>query len=160
MHAPTGLDLNGDMIIEELPTGSVLVFALTTLISWFFQLPGFILTYLLHTTHAGRFGSQAGLALTLIQWGFGSTDMGSLPLLDEPATTAPDVGGLQGGGLPIDGGNPGDGMLGNSTMMDGNGFALADMQMPYAGHEWISLFIMTIGPSFLFSFSARRFACL
>jgi len=36
-------------------------------------------------------------------------------------------------------------MMGNSTMMDGNGSALADMQMPYAGHEWISFFLMTIG---------------
>ena len=44
-----------------------------------------------------------------------------------------------------------DGMMGNSTMMDGNGSALADMQIPYSGHEWISFFLMTIGPSFLSS---------
>ena len=157
MHAPAGVDLNGDMIIEELPTGSVLVFVLTTLISWFFQLPGFILTYLLHTTHAGRFGSQAGLALTLIQWGFGTTGMGSFPPPDEPPPPpppppGPDAGGPIGGGLPVGGGNSG-----NSTMMDGNGSAFADMQMPYSGHEWISFFLMTVGRSFLSSVSARRF---
>jgi hypothetical protein len=155
VHAPTGVDLNGDMIIEELPTGSVLVFVLTTLISWFFQLPGFILSYLLHTTHAGRFGSQAGLALTLIQWGFGSTVMGPLPPPDEPPPPGPGAGGPPPeGGLPVGGGNPEDGMMGNSTMMDGNGSAFADMQIPYSGHEWISFFLMTIGPSFLPSVSA------
>lgn len=144
VHAPAGVDLNGDMIIEELPTGSVLVFVLTTLISWFFQLPGFILSYLLHTTHAGRFGSQAGLALTLIQWGFGSTVMGSLPPPDEPPPPRPDEGGPPGGSLPV-GGNPEGGMMGNSTTMDGNDPALADMPIPYSGHEWISFFLMTIG---------------
>jgi len=89
VHAPAGLDMNGDMIIDELPTGSVLAFVLTTLISWFFQLPGFILTYLLHGTHAGRFGAQAGLALTLIQWGLGTTVMGAFPSEDPPPPPPP-----------------------------------------------------------------------
>ncbi len=157
VHAPSGVDLNGDMIIEELPTGSVLVFVLTTLISWFFQLPGFVLTYLLHTTHAGRFGSQAGLALTLIQWGFGTTDMGSFPPLDEPPPLKPGAGGPPEGV----GGNPEDGMMGNSTMMDGNRSGLADMQMPYTGHEWVSFLLMTIGSSVIFSppVSTSRLAC-
>ena len=154
VHNPTGVDLNGDMIIEELPTGSVLIFVLTTLISWFFQLPGFILSYLLHTTHAGRFGSQAGLALTLIQWGFGtSTVMGPFPPPDEPPPppgSGPETGRPPPGRPPFGGGKPEGGMIGNSTMMHGNGSALADMEMPYAGHEWVSFFLMTVGPSFLF----------
>ena len=151
VHAPSGVDANGDMIIEELPTGSVLVFVLTTLISWFFQLPGFVLTYLLHATHAGRFGSQAGLALTLIQWGFGTTVMGPFPPPDEPPPTEPGLGpagpgagGPPGSGLPV-GGPPDDGMMRNSTMMDGNGSGLMDIPMPYSEHEWISFFLMTIG---------------
>ncbi|KAI0280839.1 hypothetical protein BGY98DRAFT_962141 [Russula aff. rugulosa BPL654] len=147
VHNPTGVDLNGDMIIEELPTGSLLIFVLTTLISWFFQLPGFILSYLLHTTHAGRFGSQAGLALTLIQWGFGSsTVMGPFPP-DEPPPPGPGphAGGPPPGGPPGGGWRPEEGMTGNSTMMDGNGSALADMEMPYSGHEWVSFFLMTVG---------------
>jgi len=116
---------------------------LTTLISWFFQLPGFILTYLLHATHAGRFGSQAGLALTLIQWGFGSTVMGSFPPPDEPPSNGP--GGPPPGEFPGLG-RPEDGMMNNSTMMDGNGPpGFGDMQMPYSGHEWISFFLMTVG---------------
>jgi hypothetical protein len=35
-----------------------------------FQFVGFLLTYLLHTTHAARLGSRAGLGITLIQYGF------------------------------------------------------------------------------------------
>jgi hypothetical protein len=140
--------MNGDMIIEELPTGSVLLFVLTTLISWFFQLPGFILTYLLHATHAGRYGSQAGLALTLIQWGFGTTVMGAFPPPDEPMSTEPGLGppGGPGAGGPPPPGMAEDGTMKNSTMMDANGPpGFGDMQMPYTGHEWISFFLMTVG---------------
>ena len=35
-----------------------------------FTLVGFLLTYLLHTTHAAKNGSRAGLGVTLIQYGF------------------------------------------------------------------------------------------
>jgi hypothetical protein len=86
---PSALDLNSDMIINELPTGSVLMFAFTNLISWPFQLPGFFPTYLLHGSHAGRFGSLTGLALTLIQWGFGTTVMGAFSPSEEPPLRLP-----------------------------------------------------------------------
>lgn len=35
-----------------------------------FQFVGFLLTYLLHTTHAAKNGSRAGLGITLIQYSF------------------------------------------------------------------------------------------
>lgn len=35
-----------------------------------FQLVGFLLTYLLHTSHAAKNGSRAGLGITLVQYGF------------------------------------------------------------------------------------------
>lgn len=34
-----------------------------------FQFIGFLLTYVLHTTHAAKYGSRAGLGITLIQYG-------------------------------------------------------------------------------------------
>jgi hypothetical protein len=40
------------------------------MISMSFQFVGFLLTYLLHTTHAAKNGSRAGLGITLIQYGF------------------------------------------------------------------------------------------
>lgn len=67
VHAPSSPD---DMIIDHLPTGSVFSFLWNLLISISFQFIGFLLTYLLHTTHAARFGSRAGLGVTLIQYGF------------------------------------------------------------------------------------------
>lgn len=76
IHAP-GLDPGSDMIIDDLPTGSFLIFCLNVFISFFFQFVGFLLTYLLHTSHAAKFGSRAGLGLTLIQYGFYSRTMNS-----------------------------------------------------------------------------------
>ncbi|KAJ7123336.1 metal homeostatis protein bsd2 [Mycena filopes] len=68
VHAP-GVD-GSDMIIDDLPSGSVWVFLINMFISFFFQFVGFLLTFLLHTSHAAKYGSRAGLGLTLIQYGF------------------------------------------------------------------------------------------
>lgn len=57
------------------------------MISTSFQFVGFLLTYLLHSTHAAKNGSRAGLGVTLIQYGFymkgGSED-------DPPKMNGPD----------------------------------------------------------------------
>lgn len=58
------------MIIDDLPCGSAWIFFVNLFISFFFQFVGFLLSYLLHTTHAAKYGSRAGLGLTLIQYGF------------------------------------------------------------------------------------------
>lgn len=83
VHAPPSLDTNAGMIIEDLPTGSMITLVANLFISFFFQFVGFLLTYLLHTTHAAKFGSRAGLGLTLIQYGFysrtGSDAFGAPP---------------------------------------------------------------------------------
>jgi hypothetical protein len=42
-----------------------------------FQVVGFLLTYLLHTTHAAKNGSLAGLGITLVQFGFSMKGAGS-----------------------------------------------------------------------------------
>lgn len=58
------------MVIDNLPVGSVFAFLWNLLVSVSFQFVGFLLTYLLHTTHASKYGSRAGLGITLIQYGF------------------------------------------------------------------------------------------
>lgn len=40
------------------------------IVSASFQFVGFILTYVLHTTHSAKYGSRVGLGITLIQFGF------------------------------------------------------------------------------------------
>ncbi|TGZ80241.1 hypothetical protein EX30DRAFT_372477 [Ascodesmis nigricans] len=59
-----------EVFIDGLPVGSVFAFLWNGLISMSFQLVGFLLTYLLHTTHAAKNGSRAGLGITLVQYGF------------------------------------------------------------------------------------------
>ncbi|KAJ2972597.1 hypothetical protein NUW54_g12231 [Trametes sanguinea] len=60
----------GEVVIDGLPTGSLFSFLWNLLVSISFQFVGFLLTYLLHTTHAAKLGSRAGLGITLIQYGF------------------------------------------------------------------------------------------
>lgn len=52
----------------------MLSFAWNLLISMTFQYVGFMLTYLMHTTHAAKYGSRAGLGITLIQYGLFSRE--------------------------------------------------------------------------------------
>ena len=59
-----------EVFIDGLPVGSVFSFVWNGMISMSFQLVGFLLTYLLHTTHAAKNGSKAGLGITLVQYGF------------------------------------------------------------------------------------------
>lgn len=56
------------------------------MISLAFPIVGFLLTYLLHTTHAAKNGSRAGLGVTLINYGFeikGATS--NLPPVTDPS---------------------------------------------------------------------------
>jgi len=73
IHLPSGASTSsfpGEMIIEGLPTGTLFSFLWNMLVSISFQFVGFLLTFLLHTTHAAKYGSRAGLGVTLIQYGF------------------------------------------------------------------------------------------
>ncbi|KAI5116650.1 hypothetical protein M0805_004912 [Coniferiporia weirii] len=76
VHAPAlgGAD---DLLIDGLHAGTIFSFAWNFLISISFQFVGFMLTYLLHTTHAAKYGSRAGLGVTLIQYGLYSRSYGS-----------------------------------------------------------------------------------
>ncbi|KAJ7068396.1 hypothetical protein C8F01DRAFT_1118029 [Mycena amicta] len=70
VHAPFAPGTVGEMIIDSLPSGTLFSFLWNMLVSISFQFVGFLLTYLLHTTHAARLGARAGLGVTLIQYGF------------------------------------------------------------------------------------------
>lgn len=59
-----------EVYFEGLPVGSLFSFVWNGMISMSFQIVGFLLTYLLHTTHAAKHGSRAGLGITLVQYGF------------------------------------------------------------------------------------------
>jgi hypothetical protein len=86
-----------DVFVDGLLVGSFFSFIWNALISMSFQLIGFLLTYLLHTSHAAKHGSRAGLGITLVQYGFqmryaasggGVTEPGSTP--NVPSDGVPD----------------------------------------------------------------------
>lgn len=125
IHAPASRDPNADMIIGDMPTGSLWVFAANCVISFFFQFVGFLLTYLLHTSHAGKYGSRAGLGITLIQFGFYSRS----------AEPAPD-------GAQLEVEKPKDA----STSPTGD----EEMLPTVSSRDWLAFLFMTIGMFFKF----------
>lgn len=123
-----------EVYVDGLPVGSIFSFIWNAMISMSFQLVGFLLTYLLHTTHAAKNGSRAGLGLTLVQYGFymkggsdssggeaGGTDQYAPP--PDPNSHSFDPNSV--GESAVSGG--GDGMSGISTS------------------EWISYVLMIVG---------------
>ena len=151
VHAPSGMVPGADMIIDDLPSGSVWIFALNLLISFLFQLVGFLLTYLLHTSHAAKYGSRAGLGLTLIQFGFYSRSQGSGS--DGGATSGP----ITPPPSPFPTGQP----MNASAPMSSESIPVSG---GISSREWISFILMTFGkwnrlPPFLSAVSNVKLLC-
>ncbi len=147
VHAPFSPDSMGELMIDALPTGSLFSFLCNMLVSISFQFIGFLLTYLLHTTHAARLGSRAGLGVTLIQYGFalrgrlddvsdGEGGWGQWRSDSANATwpSAPDADSIFNNATsPTDSPYPG-------LTEEQAGQLVAD-----ATTEWLSFFLMTVG---------------
>lgn len=58
-----------EIYIDGIPCGNIFNFIWSALVSILFQFLGFIITYLLHTSHAAKNGSQVGLGITIIKLG-------------------------------------------------------------------------------------------
>ena len=127
-----------------MPVGTVFSFIWNGMISMSFQLVGFLLTYLLHSSHASKHGSRAGLGITLIQYGFymkGSSDA---------------HGSMGGGGGPPDGsaGN-GDDDYANPPNPNAHDFDPSTVQgaggngggggTEIANGDWAAFILMTVG---------------
>ncbi|KAL4892601.1 hypothetical protein BDV59DRAFT_179274 [Aspergillus ambiguus] len=124
-----------EVFVDGLPVGSVFSFVWNAMISMSFQLVGFLLTYLLHTTHAAKNGSRAGLGLTLVQYGFymkggsdtgGSDDGGSGQYVTPPDPNRHD---FDPNSMGENGGDGGGGGAGSSISTS----------------EWISYVLMIVG---------------
>ncbi|PVV03793.1 hypothetical protein BB560_001718 [Smittium megazygosporum] len=59
-----------EILVEGLPVGSFTSFFLNFIVSYAFQIVGFMMTFLLHTSHASKNGSVGGFGATLIGFGF------------------------------------------------------------------------------------------
>lgn len=59
-----------EVFVQGLPVGNLANFVWNVLVTVAFQLVGFILCYLLHTSHAAKQGTRAGLGVTLLMYGY------------------------------------------------------------------------------------------
>jgi hypothetical protein len=111
------------------------------LVSISFQFVGFLLTYLLHTTHAARLGSRAGLGVTLIQYGFALKGKMDTPYAegDTGWTWGPASGNST--TAETDAAAYYRMSMGNSTLSEEQ----AAMLVADATTEWLSFFLMTVG---------------
>ncbi|KAF8591427.1 hypothetical protein K439DRAFT_1656642 [Ramaria rubella] len=159
IHAPATLGSAGEMMVDGLPTGSFFSFLWNLLVSMSFQFVGFLLTFLLHSTHAAKLGSRAGLGITLIHYGFylrtrvnsygggedfpsgnseGSTWWPSSTLPDSPRPTFSTA--LEAEGYY----NKSPATL-NETLSPIPSFPVLKPALSEGTAEWISFLLMTIG---------------
>ncbi|OBA22336.1 hypothetical protein METBIDRAFT_25035, partial [Metschnikowia bicuspidata var. bicuspidata NRRL YB-4993] len=59
-----------EVFVHGLPVGNIANFVWNVLVSVAFQLVGFMLCYLLHTSHASKQGTRAGLGITILMYGY------------------------------------------------------------------------------------------
>ncbi|KAJ4478269.1 hypothetical protein J3R30DRAFT_3290341 [Lentinula aciculospora] len=151
VHAPFAPDSIGEMIIDSLPTGSLFSFLWNMLVSVSFQFVGFLLTYLLHTTHAARLGSRAGLGITLIQYGFALRSRLETDVAEEnPWVDTWGLGNNDKFPTAAEASsndyykNYNASLAGNSTMPSLTE-EQATMLVADATTEWLSFFLMTVG---------------
>ncbi|KAE8147197.1 hypothetical protein BDV25DRAFT_160874 [Aspergillus avenaceus] len=122
-----------EVFVDGLPVGSVFSFVWNAMISMSFQLVGFLLTYLLHTTHAAKNGSRAGLGLTLVQYGFYMKGGGDVK---------PEDGGADQYVTPPD---PNSHNFDPSSVGDGSGSDGSGGVSGISTSEWISYVLMIVG---------------
>jgi len=144
----------GEMIVDDLPTGSVLVFTFNLFTSFFFQFLGFVITYFLSTTHAARYGARAGLGLTFIQYGA----YWRAAQNTEPGPSRAEQQEMNWWNETMTGiaSSPDSAAAPNSTMllesiMNQNGTDTGKMYYGNGGKDWLALFFMTFGWVLLFT---------
>lgn len=119
-----------------MPVGSFFSFIWNAMISMSFQLVGFLLTYLLHSSHAAKNGSRAGLGVTLIQYGFYMKNTNS-------GAGADGMAGSQGGEGYANPPDPNAHDFDPNTVASGgeSGGSVSDI----ASSEWIAYILMIVG---------------
>jgi hypothetical protein len=120
-----GID-SDEVYVDGLPVGTFFAFIWNAMISMSFQAVGFLLTYLLASSHAARNGSRAGLGVILIQYGFYLRDTPVLQVGPD-GTVLPDTGS--------------DGSVGDNGPVPDD--SIPDDRLPKA--EWMSYLLMVIG---------------
>lgn len=132
-----------EVYVDGLPVGSIFSFAWNGMISMSFQLVGFLLTYLLHTTHAAKNGSKAGLGLTLVQYGFymkGSSTTGPDSDDTDSYTSPPDPNSHD-----FDPNSIGDNTAAAVGASQGGGGGASSAVTAITTSEWVAYILMIVG---------------
>ncbi|KAF9924553.1 hypothetical protein FBU30_005525 [Linnemannia zychae] len=129
VNSPTaGYYLDEDeALVDGLPVGGLLGFMWNMIISMSFQFVGFFLTYLLHTSHATKNGSKAGLGFTFMSMGYQM---------------------LQGKPLTEDGTSQDEPTIGSDTGYMGNIPPASEIDPPLQStneYYWLSWFMVILG---------------
>lgn len=130
-----------EVYIDGMPVGSFFSFIWNGMISMSFQLVGFLLTYLLHSTHAAKNGSRAGLGITLIQYGFYMKNTSNGSGAGGMAASQSGGGGGDGYVTPPDPNAHDFDPSAVTNGADGGGSGLADI----ASSEWVAYILMIVG---------------
>jgi len=132
--------LSDDVYVDGLPVGALFSFVWNGMISMSFQIVGFLLTYLLHTTHAAKNGSRAGLGITLVQYGFSMKGASNLARGDD-ASGAPAVEGV------FDGSPADPNVHDFDPAAEGGGFeqSVGGGLGGISGADWFAYILMIVG---------------
>jgi len=137
----------GEIIVDDLPTGSVLVFVFNLFISFFFQFIGFVFTYFLSTTHAARYGARAGLGFTFIQYGAywrAAQNLEATPSTEEQQDFAF-------WNATMSAVAPNSTTLLESVVANNGTETVEAYDVGFGGKDWLALFFMTFGWVLLFT---------
>ncbi|KAG0215393.1 hypothetical protein BGX33_001242 [Mortierella sp. NVP41] len=131
-----------EALVDGLPVGGLLGFMWNMIISMSFQFVGFFLTYLLHTSHATKNGSKAGLGFTFMSMGYQM---------------------LQGKSLTEDGTSQADPTIDTDTGYMGNIPPASELDLPLQStseYYWLSWFMVILGAAIvaqsLFEFARAK----
>lgn len=134
----TGYGGVDDVFIDGMPVGSFFSFFWNMIIAFTFKpLIGFLLTYLLHSTHAAKNGSKIGLGITLIEFGIGLRATGSS---NEDAMGAKAGSTADGYASPPD---PNSHNFNHDAVTGGNGGESG--QGDLGNYEWFTYILMIVG---------------
>ena len=150
------------MIVDDLPTGSILIFAFNLFTSFFFQFLGFVITYFLSTTHAARYGARAGLGLTFIQYGAywrASQNLEATQSRAEQQEIAWWNETMTGINSGLDSAPSPNATAILESMLNQNGTDTSDGylygDLGWGGKDWLALFFMTFGKDLSLSLSSH-----
>ncbi|EGG02437.1 uncharacterized protein MELLADRAFT_75467 [Melampsora larici-populina 98AG31] len=134
-----------DVLVDGLAVGNLFGFAWNLLVSMSFQFIGFLLTYLLHTTHAAKNGSRAGLGITLIQYGLYSRTRSN----ENPSNsfTAEELSKTNGtlNGLDANWGFGGPDWDGSTSSLHQQATVEGQVHISSMANEWLSYVLIAIG---------------